>query len=148
MRPEEKVSVFLCFQVKVLPWSLYQRAVPQIKNSTCPLRIARCWHSGYSMARMPYDLILAPEAVEDFQHLTARLLAVVREAIETYLRREPMRESRSRIKKLRGTSHPEYRLRVDEIRIFYDILGNAVEILAIVPRSQAAAWLKGIGEQD
>jgi hypothetical protein len=36
---------------------------------------------------------------------------------------------------------PQYRLRVDEIRIFYDILDNLVEIIAIVPKSQAAEWL-------
>ena len=36
---------------------------------------------------------------------------------------------------------PQYRLRVDEIRIFYDVRENIVEIIAIVPKSQAAEWL-------
>jgi len=33
----------------------------------------------------------------------------------------------------------EYRLRVDEIRVFYDVTNDAVEILALVPKSEAAA---------
>jgi mRNA interferase RelE/StbE len=36
---------------------------------------------------------------------------------------------------------PQYRLRVDEIRIFYDILDSLVEIIAIFPKSQGAEWL-------
>ena len=33
------------------------------------------------------------------------------------------------------------RLRVDEIRAFYDISGMVVEVLAIVPKSEAESWL-------
>jgi mRNA interferase RelE/StbE len=35
---------------------------------------------------------------------------------------------------------------VDEIRVFYDISGDVVEILAIVPKQQAATWLASAGE--
>ncbi len=49
-----------------------------------------------------------------------------------------MKTSKSRIKRLRGLRRPQYRLRVDEIRVSYDVAGNTVEILAIVPKSQAA----------
>ncbi len=35
---------------------------------------------------------------------------------------------------------------VGEIRVFYDITGQAVEVLAIVPKSEAASWLEEIGE--
>jgi mRNA interferase RelE/StbE len=55
-------------------------------------------------------------------------------------------ECRSRIKRLRGLTRPQCRLRVDEIRVFYDISGDVVEILAIVPKQQAAAWLASAGE--
>jgi hypothetical protein len=43
--------------------------------------------------------------------------------------------------------HPQYRLRVGEIRVFFDVMGQAVEILAIVPKSEAAAWLEEVGER-
>jgi hypothetical protein len=48
---------------------------------------------------------------------------------------------RSRIKRLRGLEQPQYRLRVDEIRVFYDVTETKVNVLAIVPRAQAQAWL-------
>jgi len=32
---------------------------------------------------------------------------------------------------LRGIARPQYRLRVEEVRVFYDVSGSAVEILAI-----------------
>jgi mRNA interferase RelE/StbE len=54
--------------------------------------------------------------------------------------------SRSRIKRLRGLRHPQYRLRVDDLRIFYDVEKDKVEILAIILKSKAAEWLKKVGE--
>jgi hypothetical protein len=36
---------------------------------------------------------------------------------------------------------PQYRLRVDDVRVFYDVAGARVEILAIVLKSEAEAWL-------
>ncbi len=96
---------------------------------------------------MRYQIILAPEAVEDFKTLSANLRASVKGALETHLRHRPMKESKSRIKRLRGLSHPQYRLRVGDIRIFYDITGDSVEILAIVPKSEVASWLRRVGEE-
>lgn len=43
---------------------------------------------------------------------------------------------------------PEYRLRVDEIRVFYDVSADTVEVLAIVPKSEAVVWLERYGERD
>jgi mRNA-degrading endonuclease RelE of RelBE toxin-antitoxin system len=95
---------------------------------------------------MRFEILLAPEAIEDFRKLKAALRAAVRDALETHLRHGPMKVSRSRIKRLRGLSRPQYRLRVDEVRVFYDISGSTVEILAIVAKSEAASWLEQFGE--
>jgi mRNA-degrading endonuclease RelE of RelBE toxin-antitoxin system len=95
---------------------------------------------------MRCEIILAPEAANDFKRLTAHLCAEVKDAIERYLRHEPTKTSRSRIKRLRGLSKPQYRLRVGEVRVFYDVAGFSVEVLAIVAKSQAEAWLKQAGE--
>ncbi len=97
---------------------------------------------------MPYEIILAPEAVEDFKRLKAPIRATVKSGLETHLRHEPNKVSRSRIKRLRGLSRPQYRLRVDEIRVFYDITGTTVEILAIVPKSEAEQWLAQFGNLE
>jgi mRNA-degrading endonuclease RelE of RelBE toxin-antitoxin system len=95
---------------------------------------------------MRFEILLAPEAVEDLRRLKANLRATVREALETHLRHEPAKTSRSRIKRLRGLSRPQYRLRVDEVRVFYDVSGSTVEILAIVAKSEAASWLAQFGK--
>ncbi|MGO9007477.1 MAG: type II toxin-antitoxin system RelE family toxin [Beijerinckiaceae bacterium] len=90
---------------------------------------------------MPFAIVLAPEAVEDLRRLTAHVRANVRTALETHLRQEPEKTSRSRIKHLRGLRRPQYRLRVGEVRVFYDVSGTTVEVLAIVAKSEAEAWL-------
>ncbi|BAU14585.1 hypothetical protein LEP3755_51340 [Leptolyngbya sp. NIES-3755] len=97
---------------------------------------------------MPYEIVLTVEAIGDLRNLRADLRSKARSAIETYLRYEPMKVSKSRIKRLRGLLHPEYRLRVDELRVFYDIRENTVEVLAIVPKSEAEDWLEQNGEAD
>ena len=95
---------------------------------------------------MRHEIIFAPEAVQDLKRLSARNRSIVRDAIEEHLRHEPGRTSKSRIKRLRGVRRPEYRLRIGEIRVFYDIVGQDVEVLVIVSKSMAAAWLEEMGE--
>ena len=97
---------------------------------------------------MPFDVILAPEAVEDLKSLKPHLWAAVRTAFETHLRHEPEKTSRSRIKRLLGLRRPQYRLRVGNIRVFYDVSGNAVEILAVVAKSEADSWLAQSGNPE
>jgi mRNA interferase RelE/StbE len=97
---------------------------------------------------MRHEILFAPEAVQDLKRLSARNRAIVRDAIEEHLRHEPARTSRSRIKRLRGVRRPEYRLRIGEIRVFHDIVGQNVEVLAIIPRLKAAAWLEVMGETE
>ena len=97
---------------------------------------------------MPWKIVLAPEAVRDFRRLSARDRANVRDALEKHLRHEPAKVNRSRIKRLRGISKPQYRLRVGEIRVFYDIGESQVEVLAIVPKSSATEWLAEQGVEE
>jgi mRNA-degrading endonuclease RelE of RelBE toxin-antitoxin system len=96
---------------------------------------------GYILARMPFAIVLAPEAVEDLGNLKANVRALVRTALETHLRYEPRKTSRSRIKRLRGLAHPQYRLRIGDARVFYDVTESTVEILAIVAKPEAQSWL-------
>ncbi|NOR90202.1 MAG: type II toxin-antitoxin system RelE/ParE family toxin [Anaerolineales bacterium] len=96
---------------------------------------------------MRYDIIFSREAANDFKKLSARERATVIEAIEQHLRHEPRKVSKSRIKRLRDLEHPQYRLRVGEIRVFYDIQKETVEVLAVVSKSRAAEWLDDVGEQ-
>ena len=95
---------------------------------------------------MPFAIVLAPEAAEDLARLKATARAAVKAALETHLRYEPQKTSRSRIKRLRGLSRPQYRLRVGDIRVFYDVADDVVEVLAIVPKSETTSWLAQFGK--
>ena len=90
---------------------------------------------------MRYEVVLAPEAARIFRSLSAYRRAEVRDALERHLRHEPTRVSKSRIKRLRGLRQPQYRLRVGEVRVFYDVTREAVQVLAIITKAEAARWL-------
>lgn len=97
---------------------------------------------------MRYEIILAPTAVKAFRGLPAHVRGRVRDALERHLRCEPTKVSKTRIKRLRGLGRPQYRLRVDDIRVFYDVTKTAVQILAIVRKAEAQAWLEQEGTPD
>jgi mRNA-degrading endonuclease RelE of RelBE toxin-antitoxin system len=90
---------------------------------------------------MRYEVTLAPNAVKAYKALPAHIRSGVRDALERHLRHEPTKVSKSRIKRLRGLSRPQFRLRVDEILVFYDVTQTTVEVLAIVDKAEAQAWL-------
>jgi len=95
---------------------------------------------------MRFEIILAPEALLDLKRFKARDRAAVRKALESHLRHEPTKTGRSRIKRLRGLARPQYRRRVDEVRVFYDVTGSSVEVLAIVAKSEAQSSLAQFGK--
>ncbi|HKZ84161.1 MAG TPA: type II toxin-antitoxin system RelE/ParE family toxin [Anaerolineae bacterium] len=97
---------------------------------------------------MRYEIALAPEAGEDLRGLRADIRTTVRQAIKKHLQYEPSKTSKSRIKRLRGLSRPQYRLRIGDVRVFYDVTEDTVEVLAIVSKADAAAWLAQMGEPD
>jgi mRNA interferase RelE/StbE len=97
---------------------------------------------------MKYRVVFTREAREDYRDLPARIRAEVGDAINRHLLHQPTRVGRSRIKRLRGTRRPQYRLRVGDVRVFHDVREGEVEVLAIVEKSEASEWLKKIGEYD
>jgi mRNA-degrading endonuclease RelE of RelBE toxin-antitoxin system len=97
---------------------------------------------------MRFSIVLAPEAVDDLKQLKANTRTETRAAIEIHLRHDPRKVSRSRIKRLRGVRRPQFRLRVGEVRVFYDVSDDAVEVLAIVSKSEAESWLAQFGSPE
>ena len=89
---------------------------------------------------MKHLILLAQQALRDLRKLHAHDQAAVRSAIEKHLMHEPKRTSKSRIKRLRGVAKPQYRLRVGDVRMFYDVLGAEVHILAIIYKPDAERW--------
>jgi mRNA interferase RelE/StbE len=97
---------------------------------------------------MRYEINLSPEALKDLRRLEARDRAAVRDALEVHLRYEPTKVSRSRIKRLRDLTHPQYRLRVGEIRVFYDVAEREVRVHAILFKPMVEEWLKEEGKRS
>jgi len=104
-----------------------------------------------------FEIILSPDAGAQLAALPAHTRSEVRERIERHLRYEPTKLSKSRIKRLRGLGQPQFRLRVGEIRVFYDVTEAEVQVLAIVSKDQAQEWLDqqgvpappgGLGESE
>ncbi len=72
----------------------------------------------------------------------------MRDAIEVLWRHQPTKVSRSRIKRLQDLNHPQYRLRVAGMRVFYDVKNAEVQVLGIVAKADADSWLEEVGEGD
>ncbi len=118
-----------------------------------PLRESKIWldirpHSCHNTARMKHEIMLSPQARAQFHGLSAYDRAKVRQAIDACLEFNPGAESRSRIKRLRGLRKPQFRLRVDDLRVFYDIDGGTEIVHAIIDKPHAAEWLAEEGEQS
>ena len=90
---------------------------------------------------MAFKIVLAPSAAAALKALSTPVRSGVVTAMQRHLAHEPTRVSKSRIKRLRGMIQPQYRLRVDDIRVFYDVTETQVEVLAIVTKADAEAWL-------
>ena len=97
---------------------------------------------------MKHRILLAQQAIRDLRKLRAHDGSAVKSAIAKHLTHEPKRTSRSRIKRLRGVAKPQYRLRVGDVRVFYDVRGGEVHILAIIYKPDAERWLAEKGDRS
>jgi mRNA interferase RelE/StbE len=97
---------------------------------------------------MAFDIVLAPGAVAALKSLPVPVRTGVVKALGVHLTHEPTKVSKSRIKRLRGLRQPQYRLRVGDIRVFYDVTETQVQVLAIVTKTEAEAWLDEQGTPE
>ena len=81
---------------------------------------------------MPRDVVLSPDAVRQFRRLRATERAKLRDAMEVSLASEDaLRETRNRFRLRRLTDVAEFELRVDDLRIFYRVVGSQVQVVLI-----------------
>ena len=97
---------------------------------------------------MAFDIVLAPGAVATLKSLPVPVRTGVVKALTVHLTHEPRKVSKSRIKRLRGLRQPQYRLRVGDIRVFYDVTETQVQVLAIVTKAEAHTWLDKQGTPE
>ena len=89
-----------------------------------------------------YEIVLKHSAIADLDALRKFDAAQIADAMEKHLRHNPTKESKSRIKRLRGLSSPDYRLRVGDYRVFYavDKDGRRVEVLRVMHKEQTVSY--------
>ena len=89
-----------------------------------------------------YEIALKRSAIADLDALRKFDAAQIADAMEKHLRHDPTKESKSRIKRLRGLSNPDYRLRVGDYRVFYtvDKDGRRVDVLRVMHKDQTASY--------
>ena len=94
-----------------------------------------------------YEIILKRSAVADLDALRKYDATRVADAMERQLLREPTKESKSRIKRLRGIGNPDFRLRVGDYRVFYVVGEDArqVDVLRIMHKDQTLQYYKELG---
>ena len=92
---------------------------------------------------MPYQIDIQADAWDDLRAFRKGEQVKILKAIEDYLTYEPTKESKSRIKQLREDTRPDYRLRVDDFRVYYDVWldSQKVVVYGIVHKDQSQAWL-------
>lgn len=90
-----------------------------------------------------YLVKLKPEAVSDLDRMRKYDATKVLDGIEEHLRFEPTKESRSRIKKLRGSPPADYRLRIEDWRVFYRVSGREVHILRVLHKEDTQSFYEG-----
>jgi len=92
---------------------------------------------------MPYEIRYSNEAVEQLKRLRAFDRTAILDQIEQVLRVNPTIVSKARIKQLREPAPTQYRLRVGEFRVFYDLEEEAVLIIQVLSKQDSIDYLGG-----
>ena len=91
-----------------------------------------------------YEIHLKPSAIRDMDRLRKYDASRVADGMENHLGFEPMKESKSRIKRLRGIRDPDYRLRIGDYRAFYnvDVGDGRVDVLRVMHKDETHEYYK------
>jgi mRNA-degrading endonuclease RelE of RelBE toxin-antitoxin system len=90
-----------------------------------------------------FRIVIRPAAADQIRRLRRHDAVAILDALETQLRYEPERVSRSRIRRLRGPQSATYRLRVGEYRAFYDVGEGQVIVTAVLHKRETAGFYRG-----
>lgn len=91
-----------------------------------------------------YEIILKRSAIADLDALRTYDATQIADAMEKHLLHDPTKESKSRIKRLRGIRNPDYRLRIGDYRVFYVVDEHArrVDVLRVLHKDQTLPYFK------
>jgi mRNA-degrading endonuclease RelE of RelBE toxin-antitoxin system len=93
-----------------------------------------------------HQIVLKPSAVRDLDRLRKDDAAMIADGMERFLSGTPTRQGKSRIRRLRGIENPDYRLRLGEYRVFYnvDTSGRRVEVLRILHKDETPEYYEEV----
>ena len=92
---------------------------------------------------MVYEVRYSNEAVEQLKRLRAFDQTAILDQIEQVLSVIPTMESKARVKRLRQPAPTQYRLRVGEFRVFYDVDQVTVLIINVLSKMDSIDYLGG-----
>jgi len=97
---------------------------------------------------MAYEIRYSKESLEQLKKLRAHDRTEIFDRIKQFLTTDPTTTSKARIKRLRQPAPTEYRLRVRDFRVYYDVDQQAVYIVQVLSKEDSISYLlEDIGEQ-
>jgi len=93
---------------------------------------------------MPYEIRYSNESVEQLKNLRVFDRTAILDQIDQVLSVNPTVVSKTRIKRLREPAPTQYRLRVGEFRVFYDVQETAVLVIQILSKQDSIDYLGGL----
>jgi mRNA-degrading endonuclease RelE of RelBE toxin-antitoxin system len=86
-----------------------------------------------------FQIVFKPLAIRQLKKMKRYYAGIIVNAIETRLSNEPEKTHGS-IKHLRGRQEATFRLRVQNYRVFYDVIEDRVEIIQILHKSETMSF--------
>ena len=91
---------------------------------------------------MAYEVSYSDVSVEQLKNLRAVDRTAILTQVERVLMVNPTMESKARVKQLRQPAPTQFRLRVGEFRVFYDVELETVQIVQILSKAEAISYLE------
>jgi mRNA interferase RelE/StbE len=82
------------------------------------------------------------DAMKDLGRLRPYDRSTILKVVESVLGSSPTMESKSKIKRLRPPAPAQYRLRVGDFRVFYDVDGDLVTVLKVLHKEDTIEYLE------
>ncbi len=91
---------------------------------------------------MAFAIEYSEESLNQLRELRAFERSAILGQIRQVLSTSPMQTRKARVKRLRQPAPTEYRLKVGEYRIFYDIVEDIVDIRQILSKTDSVPYLE------
>lgn len=92
-----------------------------------------------------FEIIFKPVAIGQLKKMKRYYAGIVVDAIERHLSEEPEKTHGS-IRRLRGKQEATFRLRVQDYRVFYDVVEDRVQIIQILHKSETPSFYQKGGK--